>query len=133
MILHRLQQYGFRPRHQRLDNEASTAFQADLSAKKIDFQLVPPNIHRRNAAERAIRTFKNHFIAGLSSVHPTFPIQLWCRLLQQAELTLNLLRPSRLNSKLSAYAQLEGAFNFNRTPLVPPGVKTLVYEKPSQR
>ena len=41
MIYHRLQQYGFRPRHQRLDNEASTAFQADLSAKKIDFQLVP--------------------------------------------------------------------------------------------
>ena len=94
---------------------------------------MPLNIHRRNATERAIRTFKNHFIAGLSSVHPNFPIHLWCQLLQQAKLTLNLLRPSRLNPKLSAYAQLEGAFNFNRTPLVPPGVKTLVYETPSQR
>ena len=76
---------------------------------------------------------KKHFIAELFSVHPTFPMQLWCRLLQQAELTLNILRPSRLNPKLSAYAQLEGAFDFNRTPLVPPGVKTLVYETPSQR
>ena len=133
VIHQRLQQHKFKPRFQRLDNEASTTFQADLSAKKIDFQLVPPNIHRRNAAERAIRTFKNHFIAGLSSVHSTFPMQLWCRLLQQAELTLNLLRPSRLNPKLSAYAQLEGSFDFNRTPLVPPGVKTLVYETPSQR
>ena len=60
-------------------------------------------------------------------------MQLWCRVLQQAELTLNLLRLSRLNPKLSAYAHLEGAFDFNRTPLVPPGVKILVYERPSQR
>ena len=87
--------------------------------------------HRRNAAERAIETSKKHFIAGLFSRHPNFPMQLWCRV--QAELTLNLLRPSRLNPKLSAYAQLEGAFDFNRTPLVPLCVKILVYETPSQR
>ena len=37
VIYHRLQQYGFKPRYKRLDNEESTAFQADLSAKKIDF------------------------------------------------------------------------------------------------
>ena len=130
---HQLQQYGFKPRYQMLDNKASTAFQANLSAKKIDFQLVPPNTgnHRRNATERAIETFKKHFMAGLFSRHPNFPMQLWCRV--QAELTLNLLRPSRLNPKLSAYAQLEGAFDFNRTPLVPLGVKMLVYETPSQR
>jgi hypothetical protein len=36
----------------------------------IKYQLVPPHIHRRNAAERAIRTFKNHFIAGLSIHQP---------------------------------------------------------------
>ena len=41
VIHHRLQRYGFKPRYQRLDNEASTSFQADLSAKNIDFQLVP--------------------------------------------------------------------------------------------
>ena len=74
VIHHRLQQYGFKPRYQRLDNEASIAFQVDLSAKIIDFQLVPPNIYQRNTAERAISTFKNHFIAGLSSVHPNFPM-----------------------------------------------------------
>ena len=67
---------------------------------------MPPHIHRRNSAERAIQTFKNHFIAGLASIDPNFPLSNWCRLLPQAELTLNLLRPSRLNPKLSAYAQL---------------------------
>jgi hypothetical protein len=32
---------------------------------------------------------------------------------------LNLLRVSRLNSHLSAEAQLNGAFHFNQTPLAP--------------
>ena len=94
---------------------------------------MPPHIHRRNSAKRAIQTFKNHFIAGLASTDPNFPLSNWCRLLPQAELTLNLLRPSRLNPKLSAYAQLEGTFEFNRTPLAPPGTRVIIHEKPTQR
>jgi hypothetical protein len=44
----------------------------------VDFQLAPPGVHRRNAAKRAIRTFKNHFIAGLCiSVDKDFPLHLW--------------------------------------------------------
>ena len=101
--------------------------------EKIDFQLVPPGLHRRNAAERAIRTFKNHFIAGLCSVDKHFPLHFWDKLLPQAELTLNLLRGSRINPKLSAYAQLHGAFDFNRTPMAPPGIRVLVHVKPSDR
>ena len=42
---------------------------------------------------------------------------------------LNLLRASRLNSKLSAYAQLEGTFDFTRTPLAPPGMRIIIHEK----
>eukprot|EP00978_Attheya_sp_CCMP212_P006283 scaffold14236_cov54-Attheya_sp.AAC.5 len=45
-------------------------------------------------------------------------------------ISLNLLRGSRLNPKLSAYAQVHGAFDFNRTPLAPPGTKVLIHEKP---
>ena len=89
---------------------------------------VPPHIHRCNSAEHVIQTFKNHFIAGLSSTDPNFPLSNWCRLLPQAELTLNLLRPSRLNLKLSAYAQLKGAFDFIRTPLAPPGTHVIIQE-----
>ena len=38
---------------------------------KVDehFQFVPPHLHRQNAAERAIQTFKNYFIYGISSVN----------------------------------------------------------------
>ncbi len=86
------------------------------------------NEHQVNAAERAIQTVKNHLIAGLCTVHKLFPMQLWCKLLHQCEITLNLLRASRRNPKLSAYAILEGEFNFNKTPLAPPGSKALVYK-----
>ena len=79
----------------------------------IKYQLTPPHIHRINAPERAILTYKNHLLAGLASIDPTFLIHQWDRLLPQAEITLNLLRPSRLNPNLSAYAILNGNYNFN--------------------
>jgi hypothetical protein len=78
---------GFKPKLQTLDNEASTALKIFFTANDVEYQLVPPHCHRRNAAERAIRTFKEHFVAGLSSVDPTFPLHLWDILLTQAEIT----------------------------------------------
>ena len=124
---------GLKPKLQRLDNEASTALQQFMEDEDIDFQLVPPHLHRRNAAERAISTFKDHFIAGLCSTDPDFPLHLWDKLLPQAVLSLNLLRGSRINPRLSAYAQIYGAFDFNRTPLAPPGTHVLIHETPSAR
>jgi hypothetical protein len=59
---------GLRPQLQRLDDECSTILKEYMTAQDVECQLVPPGVHRRNAAERAIRTFKNHFIAGLCSV-----------------------------------------------------------------
>jgi hypothetical protein len=129
----RLVAAGLRPQLHRLDNECSAALKTFLRESDIDFQLVPPRLHRRNAAERAIRTFKNHFIAGLCGVDKNFPLHLWDKLLPQAELTLNLLRGSRINPKLSAHAQMHGNFDFNRTPLAPPGIRVLVHIKPSER
>jgi hypothetical protein len=61
---------GFKPKLQTLDNEASAALKTFFTVNDIDYQLVPPHLHRRNAAERAIQTFKEHFVAGLSSVDP---------------------------------------------------------------
>jgi hypothetical protein len=88
---------GFKPTLQTLDKEASAALKNFFTANDIAYQLVPPHCHRRDAAERAIRTFKEHFVAGLSSVNPAFPLHLWDRLLPQAEITLNLIRTSRLH------------------------------------
>ena len=124
---------GFKPKLHIIDNEASTNFKQFLKAENVHYQLVPPHTHRRNAAERAIQTFKNHFVSGLCSVDTNFPLHLWDRLLPQAVVTLNLLRSSRFNPKLSAYQQLFGNFNFNNTPLAPPGTKILIHETPDVR
>ena len=61
-----------------------------------------------------------------------FPLHLWCHLLDQAELTLNMLRTSRINPNLSAHEQLHGIHDFNATPLAPPGTKCIAHEKSSQ-
>ena len=78
---------------------------------QVYYHLVIPGIHRRNAAERAIRIFKKHFKAGLETTDESFPIQLWCRLLTQACTTINLMRNSRMNPKMSAEEQIKGAFD----------------------
>ena len=126
-------QAGAAPNHYIFDNEFSADLHKALDKYKVTYQKVQPHIHRRNAAERAIRTFKNHFLAGLASVDPKFPIEHWDHLLQQAEITVNLLRNSRINPKLSAYAIIHGNYDFNKTPLAPPGTKVAIHLKPQQR
>ena len=72
---------GCKPAHQILDNEISTSLCDFLKDNKVTFQLVPPNVHQKNAAESTIRTFKNNFIAILCGVHRNFLLSLWCYLL----------------------------------------------------
>jgi hypothetical protein len=80
-----------------------------------------------------IQTFKAHFISVLNGTDERFPPHLLCRLIPQTVLTLNMLRRSRINPKLSAYNQVFGNFDFNATPLAPMGTKVIVYERKKQR
>ncbi len=132
-IINRLTTHGCAPSTFILDNEVSTNLLTTFRNKNIHFQLVPPEVHRRNAAECAIQTWKNHFIAGLSSTDPSFPMSEWDRLVQQGELTLNLLHNTRVNPKLSAWAYLFGQFNYNAAPLASPGAIVIVHVKPHKR
>ena len=70
---------------------------------------------------------------GLYSTYPDFPMKNWDRLVEQAEITLNSLRPSRMNPKLLAYDQLNGTFDYNITPMHTPGTITLVHDTPHNR
>jgi hypothetical protein len=72
-------------------------------------------------------------VAGLSSVEPAFPLHVWDRLLQQAEITLNLLRTSRLHPQLSAAAHFHGLVNYNKKAFAPPGCKIIAHDKPGKR
>ena len=57
-----------------MDNEVSDDLKKYLEDLDVQFQLVPPHMHRRNAAERDVRTFNNHFIDDLCTVDPLFPL-----------------------------------------------------------
>ena len=95
--------------------------------------MVPPHDHRRNIAEKAIQTFKNHFVTILCGTDKDFPLYLWADLLPQAEHTLNLLRPSRQLPAVSAYAYLYGQHNYDRHPFAPLGCKVEAHMMPSTR
>ena len=116
-----------------MDNECSSDLKEAMKKYEIDFQLDPPHMHRQNAAERAIRTYKKHFISGFSTTDPYFPIIKWDRLLSQCAITLNLLRNSRVNPDLSAYAYLFGPYYFNESPMAPPGTRMIVHDEPGNR
>ena len=75
--------HGETPNIHILDNECSEDMKTMFREHNIVHQLVPPHIHRRNAAERAIRTYKNHLIAGLYTCDPKFPSREWDQLLPQ--------------------------------------------------
>jgi hypothetical protein len=124
---------GHTPKLMKLDNEASKLLKTYLHQQDITFQLVPPYSHRRNAEERKIRSFKDHLIAGLCSTEKSFPMHLWDRLLPQSVITLNMLRTSRINPKLSASTHIDGQYDYNRSPMAPPGTGIIAHETPSRR
>ena len=45
---------------------------------------------------------------------------------------MNLLHAARVNPKLSAWAYLFGQYDFNTTPIAPPGTKVIVHLKPEE-
>jgi hypothetical protein len=91
-IFSTLAAHGYGPTLNIMDNECSKVVKAHIKANKMNVHLVSPHNHRVNASERAIATFKEHFIAGLATVDKNCPLQLWDDFLPQIELTPNLLR-----------------------------------------
>ena len=83
-IMERLKIRGHHVDLQVLDNEESAAYRQQITDKwKADFQLVPPNIHRRNTAEQDIRTFNAQFLAIIAGVAHNYPRNLWDLLIPQ--------------------------------------------------
>ena len=121
---------GFKPILNIIDNVASKAVQAYLEAKNVNIKLVEPHNHRLNPSERAIETFNNHLIAGLSICNASFPSILWNKIVPQAQDSLNVLRTSRVHPQLSTYSVLKGIHDFNRNPLAPPGMRATIFSPP---
>jgi hypothetical protein len=126
---------GHFPKFQRLDNESSGVLERYLLANhQLILQKVPPNNHRANRAERAIQTYKNHMLSTLSTADKEFPLHLWDLILQQVNITVNLLRPFAANTDISAYEGIHGqTYDFVAHPMAPVGTKVLIHESPANR
>ena len=92
------------------------------------------NLSLHKCTEKCTRTIhihmENHFIARLCGVGKLFPMHIWCLLLQQVQITMNLLRTSIPNPKLLDHGALEVMFDFNKRKLAPLGTKVIVHKKP---
>jgi hypothetical protein len=62
-IINRMRLSGLGLEKHTLDNEASEAFKQCIQEQQMKYKLVPPGNQQRNQAERAIQTFKAHFIS----------------------------------------------------------------------
>jgi hypothetical protein len=124
---------GFKPQLHKMNNETSKDVKEFINSQHTTLQYTPLDIHRTNSAERAIRTWKNHFSAGIASLPKSFPIANWCHLTNQCDYTINMLRPCCQNPLLSAFKAMEGLFSFDAMPMAPPGTKVLVHLKPTCR
>jgi hypothetical protein len=132
-IINRMKAAGLGLKKQVLDNECSTAMKACIQGNGMTYELVPPGQHRRNQAERAVQTFKSHFISILAGGDNKFPLSLWCHLLEPAELTLKLLRQSQVTPNVTAFTHVHGNHEYMRKPFAPLGCAIQTHVKPDDR
>ena len=75
----KLAKQGTAPSIYIIDNEASLELKTALKKKQLAYQLVSPLVHHQNAAERAIRTYKNHLLTILAGADIQHPVSEWDR------------------------------------------------------
>ena len=124
---------GMKPKTQILDNECSQKLKDYMVKHNIKYQLATPGQHRANAAERAIRTFKNHFRCRTMQHRRTLSITLMGPTHRTSRHHIEPTPGIRINPKQSAWSQLNGPYDHNAWPLAPPGIHVLVHEKPDSR
>ena len=117
-----------------LENECSKEYQATIRDRwGVKFQRVPPDMHRRNAAEKFVRKLKARFLAILTGIAHDFPHHLWDILLPHTKMTLNLMQQATANPSISAWKIFNGKFNYNTTPLGPLGIIVIFHTKTGRR
>jgi hypothetical protein len=124
---------GFTGKIVRLDNEISATMIKHIQSEHLEYQLASPGDHRVNYAEGAIQTYKNHFLSTFHGTDPEFPANCWDLLMPQINITLNLLRKSWYHPNLSAYSQIHGVYDYNKTPMAPAGCKIIIHDRSEER
>ncbi len=104
-----------------------------IKKEDAQIQLVEPHNHQVNTAKTAIKATKYHIIAGLQTVNPECPLQLWAKFIPQMQDMLNLLQMAQSDPTASASKDLEGPFDYNKTPMAVLGTKALAFIDPKEQ
>ena len=121
--------HGHQLQFQVLDNECPESLLRFFEQQHVDVDRVPPHQKRANKAERAIQTFRNHFLSILVGTHPNFPINQWHHLLPQAEATLNMMHAWPDNFSISAYHGIHRRpYDFLSHPMAPCGTLLVAHD-----
>jgi hypothetical protein len=94
-----LESKGFKPKLNVMDNQATKHIKQFLTKKECKVQLVEPHNHWVNAAEQAIQTFKDEFIAALATRDMDFLLQLWDKLHRRCKTLSTLCMPQGLTQQ----------------------------------
>jgi hypothetical protein len=127
-------QYGHKPEFQRIDNESSHLILKFFNFNNTTIQFVPPNMHRANKAERAIRTVKNALISMPYGADTDCPAKLWYKGALQLMIILNHTRPWHEDETKSAWHGFHNKkYDFINNPIAPFGIAALIHETPTKR
>ncbi len=105
ILVNCLRNAGVTPKMHILDNRCSEEFKAQIHKNNMTFQLVPPHDHQRNIAEKAIQTFKGHFISILCGTD-------CCCCAKHSALTFSKGCSDMLMSSTSTQGKRGGAFSY---------------------
>ena len=112
----------------RMDNELPESTSEYFKSQQVAVQRVGVGreLHRANSAERAIQTYKDHFMSTIAARDPQCPLQYWTEAVPFCERTLNLMRPGPDN--ISAFQAYWGyKYDFNAHPIAPWGTRVETY------
>ena len=90
-------------------------------------------MHLTNIAERCCYTWKNHFTFMRAGASTYFCMANWCRMTEQCNITLNMMRSCTLNLHLSTFEATKGMYLFDATPMASVGTNSLIHVTPVQR
>ena len=74
--LDKMRYQGIFPKHQVLNNEILAAYRKEIRENHMTFQLLLPYDNRSNLSEKAIQTWKDHFIGVMSETAANLPVHL---------------------------------------------------------
>ena len=91
-----------------LDKKELAKYKEVIKKNGMEYELVPPHMHRQDLKERKIQTFKYKFVVILRDLSASFPWLLWYKLPPQVEININMLRQSNVDPFILSYAYLNG-------------------------